>query len=342
MQLKIAIVATGKVARDNYIPFLATQRDVELGYWNRTESSARSVAATFGGQVFTSLQAVAAWKPTAVMVLTAETARYEIGMELIRLGVPRIFFEKPLVAAAGQAHVTEEDFHAGKRMLDLADAKGCQTAIVFNYRFFDQTIAARNLVESRRLGKVINFTALVHFACWSHCIDLIHHFAGGVQQITALQGQPTRNSPELKIDAADVCASLQMKNGATGTLLGTAGMMWRQPLYELTFTFENGRLHLRDLDGTLELLDGSTRLHESHQIVRDNSRWDQYKSSFDKAVGAYLTTLRNGTPPPIPAIEGLRELQVEAAIKRSIAQGRPVMVQDEFPLEQNKTHAETA
>ena len=133
-----------------------------------------------------------------------------------------------------------------------------------------------------------------------------------------------------------------MQNGATGTLLGTAGMKWQQPLYELTFTFENGRLHLRDLDGTLELLDGSTRLHESHQIVRDNSRWDQYKSSFDKAVGAYLTTLRAGTPPPIPAIEGLRELQVEAAIKRSIAQGRPVMVQDEFPLEQNKTHAETA
>ncbi len=109
-------------------------------------------------------------------------------------------------------------------------------------------------------------------------------------------------------------------------------MKWQQPLYELTFTFENGRIHMRDLDGTLELLDGSTRLHESHTLVQDGSRWDQYKASFDKAVGAYLNTLRTGTPPPIAAIEGLRELQVEAAIKRSIGQRRPVMVEEEFPL----------
>jgi len=74
-------------------------------------------------------------------------------------------------------------------------------------------------------------------------------------------------------------------------------------------------------------------LHETHQLVRDGSRWDQYKASFDKAVAAYLNTLRDGTAPPIAAIEGLRELQVEAAMKRSILQRRPVMVQEEFPLE---------
>ncbi len=184
-KMRIAIIATGKIARDNYIPFLAAQPDIELGYWNRTEATARAVAATFGGEVFPSLEAVAAWKPTAAMVLTAETARYEVSTALINLGVRRLFFEKPLVAAAGQAHVTEEDFQDGKRMLALAGAKGCETAIVFNYRFFDQTLAAKKLVESRGLGKVIHFTALVHFACWSHCIDLIHHFAGGVDEVAA-------------------------------------------------------------------------------------------------------------------------------------------------------------
>jgi predicted dehydrogenase len=333
MKIKVAIIATGKVARDNYIPFLAAQCDLSLGYWNRTESTARAVAEKFGGEVFPTLEAVGAWRPTAAMVLTAETVRHEIGTKLIELGVPRIFFEKPLVAAGGQAHVTEEDFFKGRQMLALAKAKGCQTAIVFNYRFFDQTILARELVESRGLGKVINFTGLVHFACWSHCIDLIQCVTGGVAEIAALQGQPLRHSAEVKTDAADVCAALRMQNGASGTILGTAGMKWQQPLFELTFVFENGRIHMRDLDGTLEILDGSTHLHETHQLVRDGSRWDQYKASFDKAVAAYLNTLRDGTAPPIAAIEGLRELQVEAAMKRSILQRRPVMVQEEFPLE---------
>jgi predicted dehydrogenase len=333
MKMKIAIVATGKVARDNYIPFLAKQTDVELGYWNRTSATAQSVAAKFGGVVFTSLEALAAWQPTAAMVLTAETARYQVGTQLINLGVPRLFFEKPLVAAAGQAHVTEDDFLSGKQMLALAKAKGCETAIVFNYRFFDQTLAARQFVASRSLGRVIHFTGLVHYACWSHAIDLIQSFAGGVEEVAALQSLQPRRSPELKMDAVDVCAALKMQSGATGTILGTVGMKWQQPLFELTFTFENGRIHMRDLDGTLELMDGATRLHETRQMVRDGSRWDQYRLSFDKAVAAYLDTLRAGTPPPIPAIEGLRELQVEAAMKRSIAQRRPVAVQEEFPLD---------
>ena len=42
---------------------------------------------------------------------------------------------------------------------------------------------------------------------------------------------------------------------------------------------------------------------------------------------------RAGAPPPVPGIAGLRELQFEAAIKRSIAQGRPVVLAEEFPTE---------
>jgi hypothetical protein len=34
----------------------------------------------------------------------------------------------------------------------------------------------------------------------------------------------------------------------------------------------------------------------------------------------------------VPGVEGLRELQVEAALKRSIQHQRPVLVREEFPL----------
>ncbi len=329
--MKIAVIGIGKVAREEYIPFLAAQDDIVLGYWNRSPDSARAIAARFPGRVFASLPEIAAWRPTAAMVLTSETARYAIGTELIKLGLERIFFEKPLVAAAGQAHVSEQDFHDGKAMLDLAKGRGCQTAMVFNYRFFDQTMKAKSLAASRGLGKVINFSALVHFACWSHCIDLIHWFAGEIMEVAALGGEVKRASPEIKIEATDVAAALRTRDGAIGTVVGTAGMKWQQPLYELLFTFENGRIHMRDLDGTLELLDGSSQVHESLSLVRDNSRWDQYRASFHKAVGAYLESLRHNQPPPVPGIDGLRELQTEAALQRSIAERRVVRVQEEFP-----------
>ncbi|MGA2584983.1 MAG: Gfo/Idh/MocA family oxidoreductase [Tepidisphaeraceae bacterium] len=333
MPMKIAIIGTGKVACEEYVPFLAGQWDVTLGFYNRTPQTARDVAEKFGGEVFPTLAAAVAWEPTAALVLTAETARFEMGKTLIESGVRKIFFEKPLVAAAGQAHVTEEDFTNAKALLALARARGCETAMVFNYRFFEQTAAAKQAVESRKLGKVIHIAAQVHFACWSHCIDLIHFFAGNVEEITALAGNVSRHSPELGIDANDVAAALRMSNGATGTLIGTTGMKWQHPLYELIFTFENGRIHLRDLDGTTEILDGSANVHETISLVRHTSRWDQYSRSFKQAVGAYLQSLRENRPPPVAGMEGLRELQVEAALKRSIAERRPVRVQEEFALE---------
>ena len=68
-------------------------------------------------------------------------------------------------------------------------------------------------------------------------------------------------------------------------------------------------------------------------LPRDVSRWDQYRASFGKSINAYLASIRAGDPPTVPGIAGLRELQFEAAIKRSIAQGAPVDPDVDFPLQ---------
>jgi hypothetical protein len=82
----------------------------------------------------------------------------------------------------------------------------------------------------------------------------------------------------------------------------------------------------------MEILDGGSGQHEVHAISRDRSRRDQYDASFGKSTIAYLQLLRQGQPPPVPGLAGLQELQVEAAIKRSIAQQRPIDLAAELPL----------
>ena len=79
------------------------------------------------------------------------------------------------------------------------------------------------------------------------------------------------------------------------------------------------------------MLDAATRSHERFSLGRDASRWDAYSASFEKALAAYLETIRQGAPPPVPGADGLRELQTEAALRRSASEGRPVRVQEEFP-----------
>lgn len=330
MALKIAVVGTGKVAQ-NYLTAIAKRDDVTLSYYNRTREKAEATAAQFGGRVAGSLAELMADDPDSVLVLTAETVRYQIAQELLALKPRRLFFEKPLVAQQGQAAVTEDDFAKAHELLRNAQRAGVETAMVFNYRFFDQTQKARQLIKDHNLGKPVHFTALVHYACWSHSIDLVLWFMGEAATITALasaEAGPCMGSENVR----NVTAAVQMANGAIGTIIGTCGVDFKLPLYELTLCFERGRLSMRDLDGDLELIDYANERHTVHALSRNISRWDQYRASFGKAINAYLDSLRDGTPPPVPGLAGLQELQFEAALKRSIAEVRPVAVATEFPI----------
>jgi predicted dehydrogenase len=329
-KLKVAIVGTGNVARQNYIPYLAGRGDIEMGFHNRTMEKVEEILREHPGTLLETPDAVAAWNPDCALVLTSETARYETAMTLVGAGIRRLFFEKPLVAARGQAHVLEEDFEKGREVLAAAGKKGIETAMIFNYRFFEQTLAAGRIARERNFGEAIHVSGLVHYACWSHCIDLVHLFAGDWEEVTALGGGVARSGQG--IEAADTVVSFRATNGATGTLIGTSGLKWQHPLYELTVVFENGRLHLRDIDGALEILDGAQSLTETRTLGRDGSRWTQYDASFGKSLAAYLDSVRAGKEPPVPGLAGLRELQSEAAMRRSIARKRPVRVQEEFPL----------
>ena len=285
MSLKIGILGTGNIARGNYIPCLAAEEDVSLGYYTRTRAKAEAVAEEFGGEVFDSLASLVSWGPDSTLVLTGEMDRYDAATALLALGPRRVFFEKPLVARLGQANVSEGDFFDGKRLMQQAAKIGCETAMIFNYRFLDQSVWARRIIEERRFGKVTNITGLVHYACWSHCIDLIHFFAGQVAEVCALQSEQVRIGAG--IEAQDVTAAFRTDGDATGTLIGTSGLQWDFPLFEMTFSFEGGRVGFRGLDGDMEVMDANGGRHEVFSIPRDRSRWDQYGASFKKSISCF-------------------------------------------------------
>lgn len=326
MSFKVAIVGTGKVARSNYLPYLAKQPDITLSYYSRTFEKAEACARDFGGQAFASIEALLGDEPDTILVLTHETQRAE-AIEMLLTGKPkRLFFEKPLVAKNGQANVSEGDFLQARALLQRAETLGCETAMVFNYRFFEQTQRALKILEERDFGRLTQATLLVNYACWSHCIDLLNLFGGRAVEISALAGNTEYQG------AVDVSGAFRLENGATGTILGTSGTKFDHALYELHFSFERGSLHFSDLDGPLEIYDHASRYKETHGLIGNHSRWDQYQASFEKSLTAYLDSIRQSTPPPISGLAGLEELQFEAALRRSIAQRRPVNVQEELPL----------
>jgi predicted dehydrogenase len=327
----VGVVGTGKVAVQNYLPALVKHGDVRLVYYNRTHAKAVAAAQEFGGVATPTVEELMAHKPDTILVLTKEQSRAEITEQLLDYHPKRLFFEKPLVAEFGQAAVHEADFWRARELWQRAEEGGATTAMVFNYRFFEQTQKARSLVTELDLGAPVHFSGLVHYACWSHCIDLVLDFMGPAALISALSDG--REGPCMGSDAVqNVTVAAVMENSATGTLIGTCAMDFKLPLYELTLAFTNGRIHMRDLDGDLEVIHYQTRRHELHALPRDVSRWDQYRASFGKSLDAYLASIRADAPPPVPGVAGVRELQFEAGIKRSLAEGRPVNLPEELSL----------
>ena len=167
----------------------------------------------------------------------------------------------------------------------------------------------------------------VNYACWSHCIDLLHLFGGRASRVSALA-----SSTQYK-GAVDVSGSFCLENGATGTILGTNGSNFDFPLYQIILNFEQGTIRISDLDGVMDVFDTTSRYCETHALIGNHSRWEQYKVSFEKSLAAYLDSIRKNESPPVPGIAGLEELQFEVALRRSIEQKRPVDVQNEFPIE---------
>jgi predicted dehydrogenase len=328
--MEIVIVGTGKVAEDNYIPTFLKEADVSLTCFSRTYPRAVALGERFGIRIARTLEELFERRPEAVFVLTREEQRLEATRSLLPFKPRRLFLEKPLVAAEGQAHVSQQDFWDGKALLQEAEAAGAEAAMVFNYRFFDQIQRARQLIQEREFGSAVSVAAFSHFACWSHCIDLILEFVGPVQEISALRGGQLR--PFFETQVADVAISFLIGDQAAGTLVGTSGTNWDFPLLELIFNFEGGRIHLRDLDQDMEVLDYRGNVHELFSPLRAGSRWRKYDESFAKSIRAYLESIREGKPPPVPGRAGLRELQFEASVVKSIAECRPVVPDREFPL----------
>jgi predicted dehydrogenase len=327
--MKIAIVGTGHVATKSYLPYLSNREDVELFYNDHIPDKAEECVKQFGGTATKSFAELMSYEPDTIMVLTHETQRLAAATALIEFHPRRMFFEKPLVAKYGQADVCEDDFFEAKDLLVRLKKENIENGMDFNYRFFDQTRRLRELVVSKPLGKLLQAALFVNYACWSHCIDLLQVLGGKAKTITALTSHAVYGDGK---QSPDVAAAFELESGAAGTILGTSATEFFAGLYTCVLSFEGGVVQVNDLDANLSIQPKGAHYTETYSLSPVFSRGNQYSDSFAKSIGAYLDSIIRKEQPPVTGMNGLEELQFEAAIRRSAALKRPVDVQEEFSL----------
>ena len=325
--MRCLVVGVGNVALNDYLPFLAAQPDLELAALSRKTASAEVAQKRFGARVLTSWTEARTYRPDVAFVLTTDTQHAGVLDELVAIGVPRLFVEKPLVAEHGQERVIESDFARAVELAARAEAAGVEISMGFNYRFFETVQRARAHAATEPLGRLVAVVADAHYACWSHTIDLLGMFCGPIATVSALAG-----IPPVEDVAAPRSIAFTTAAGVSGTLAGSASRSWDDDLLRIALHFEGGHIEVRDLDVSADTFVAGRGTNDGIDRDRSVDRWPRYAASFRASLTAYLDALRRGAPAPVGVEAGLRELQFEAAVARSIAEQRSVDFEREFPL----------
>jgi predicted dehydrogenase len=305
--VKAAVVGIGHAGRHHARAWAAQPGFALAAVCDLVEEKARAEAERYGCRWYGSLEAMLSDQPDigVLSVATRETDR-NLLVDLLAAG-KHLFVEKPLVALNGQYDVTDADLAFADRLMGAWEAAGTVFGINFNYRTFAHMRRLKGLLESGVLGEPVGVSAWANLNCWSHAIDLLRWYLGDLAAVAAVEAHG---------------ASLRFVSGVTGTLWGTLRTGWQHPLLRIELFGTKGRAVLSDLLGDIEVYRDDPPERERWQAVRDN-RWSLYDQSFTDSVAGFALALRGGRPAPVSALDGYRELQIDAGFWISARAGRP-------------------
>jgi myo-inositol 2-dehydrogenase / D-chiro-inositol 1-dehydrogenase len=312
--LRAAIVGCGSIAARFYAPAFAAHPDAELvACTSRTPASAERVARAWGATPYATLaDLLERAGPDVLAITTGERER----MEPLRAGLAagrHLIVEKPLLARAGAARVSPEDFARAREALTAWDRQRTVAAINFNYRTMPHFRRLREDLAAGLLGDVRIVSAVVHLACWSHALDLLRWWLGEVDEVQA-------RAPGGGAGSGERGCLLAFRDGAVAAIAGVDGAFEREALLRIELHGTRGR-------AVVERVDGSYRYEGEDGEVRalpcPDVRGRYYHDSFARSIDAFLAAVRGGGEPLASADDGLAELALEAALSRAAASAGP-------------------
>ncbi|HEU0163952.1 MAG TPA: Gfo/Idh/MocA family oxidoreductase [Thermomicrobiales bacterium] len=323
-RLRVAIVGAGGWGNQHARAFSA-RSDIDLcGIYSRSSDRAVERAATYKTRPYTDIdEMLRTEKPDFVSVCLPNDAHFAPTLRVIEANIP-LLVEKPLVF----------DLLEAEQLLEEAERRGLFFAINFNHRYAGPVARARVAIEEGKLGEI-------SFATWRfggegstthhpHA-NLIETQCHGIDMLEQLVGPITSVAAEMTDKFAPgystLAVALGFANGAVGTLLGS---------YDSSYAYP--QTHLLEINGTLgRILVEDTVKRYTYSRTGDATRevWEagyfddrgrDFHQAFDNHLEALLGAFRRGDPPPVPARDGQRVLQISYRIIESFETRRIVDV----------------
>lgn len=334
-RIKVGLVGGGAIMRLSHAPTIKASKDAELvAVFDADLNRAEGIAKEFGGRAFDHLEAMLDAAGLDAVIVATPNKFHEEGVVAAAGHGKHVLCEKPLSVDAA----------AARRMVKACDDAKVVLQVGFNQRFWAQVEIAKQLIDAGFIGKIHQMRSIYSEKSTAypaatkfrynleqsggatiidltvHRIDLARHLIG---DFSGVFGELTHSElPEIVDD--NVILLTRFQSGARGTLTGnrySPNIGDGTDLYgstgtihiasETTTPFASAPLAVYTEKSAADLPDVLREAHYPEAWWKTfDGGWITVKPSrrspYEKQFAAFCASIREGTPPKITGVDGLR------------------------------------
>ena len=284
-KLRVGVIGTGYVAKNNYLPVLAQTEDIEfVGVMAKKHENAVRAARSFGAeQAVDSIEKLVDLGLDCAFVLTPKQVHAEQVTFLLNHGVDT-FCEKPMATTLRDC---------GK-IAELSEKTGRKLMIGFNRRYAPVVTAAKeawnggmpDVIIAQKNRPQTEYHATLENAV--HMIDLMRYYCGEAKGVKALSKYQDRDYETF------TTAQIEFESGSSGLLIAdrSAGQ-WEESI-EMHGGNKTVLIHMPE---SLTVVDNQQR--HTTELTPLAMGWakSEDKLGFSYAIRHFFDCIRNGTMP---------------------------------------------
>lgn len=316
MARKYAVVGCGGIGTSSHLP--AAKRLEEAGrleivaVCDIVEDRVRLAAERFGERPYTDTgEMLRRESPDIVDVCTPEEAHAGLAVQALEAGAD-VICEKTMADTIENA----------RGMLEASRRTGRRLAINYNYRFLSPYLALRRVIEAGELGEIRNVAAAFHWNQGTHSIDMMRNLGGEVAEVCGAEiveereGEFRGRRRAFRMRSSGA-ALLRFESGALGTMSFTH---YPRPG---RFGFMNFIVVGTQKQAVVPATQGDLTIYAPDRppVKPELPQPNEWVASFQRSIGAFLRSIEEGTPHPVTGEDGLKAMQIDAAITASRISG---------------------
>jgi predicted dehydrogenase len=323
----LALIGCGRIAQ-TYLEALSTMPECKLqAVVDVRENAAMSVVGQNGRKAYIDYREVLNGQPVeGVIICTPPNTHAEIATFFLENGV-NVLCEKPLSVNSEQA----------KAMVQKAQEKGRLIMMASKFRYVEDVIKTKAIVESGILGEIIMFENVfcgrvdmrtrwnsdkvaagggVLIDNGSHSVDIARYILGPISKVQAEEGKKVQNLP--------VEDTVRLYFRTESEVMGSVDLSW---------SIQKEQDSYINIFGTEGVLSVGWKLSRYRQ--NDATNWITFGNGYDKIaafsaqIKNFVESIRGNQLPLINGVDGVESVRVIEAAYKSVCMNKWVDVAHE-------------